>query len=270
MAAASDYWEEQKLFYLLDSMDSAAIQVKLALYVGDPGEDGTGGSDITSSINGTGPVTFTFGAPTLVSGVYQISNTGIIDFGNSGSDIEGTVDYFGVLIDTGSGDELIGSAPLNDQLTIITGDPVSIPAGEIKISLGQQWGAKAQQDLLNWIRGTDPTATSNLYVALYTSAPGVSGGGTEVTTNIRAAGRVEVSNWNGPDADGDTFVISNDGKVDFGASDNTLASPITHVGIFDASSGGNLLMWGALAESLPINAGNNVFFEDQQLKLRAA
>jgi hypothetical protein len=268
--AATDYLEEQAGNYFVGGMDTAPTAVKIGLFVGSPGEDGTGGSDVSASINGTGAVTFTFGSPTLVSGVYQISNTGIVDFGNSLADIEGTVDSFGIYVDTGAGDELIGYGALNTPLTIATSDPVSIPAGEIKISLEQYGGATTQQDLLDWIRGTDPSAP-DLYVGLYTAAPGIGGGGTEVTTNIRAAGRVQpATGWNGPDQDGATFVLSNDGKIDFGTSDNTLASPLTHFGIFDSDSGGNLLFWGALAETVPVNAGNNVFFEDQELKLRVA
>jgi hypothetical protein len=92
--AATDYLEEQAGNYFIGGMDTAPTAVKIGLFVGSPGEDGTGGSDVSASINGTGAVTFTFGSPTLVSGVYQISNTGIVDFGNSLADIEGTVDSF--------------------------------------------------------------------------------------------------------------------------------------------------------------------------------
>jgi hypothetical protein len=269
----SDYWEEQKLNYLLGSMDTAPSSIKVALFVGNPGDDGSGGSDVSATINGSGKVTATFSAPALNgSGVYEISNTATVDFGNSAAEVEGTVNYCAVYVDTGMGDELIAYALLDTPLTIMTSDPVSIGAGEIKISLDANWAATAQQDLLNWIRGTDPTTSiSDLYVALYTSEPGIGNTGTEVTSSINASGRVlPATGWNGPDLDGTTFKISNDGKIDFGASDNTIANPVNSFGIFNASSAGTLLFWGALTESVVVNAGNNVFFDVGQLVLRAA
>jgi hypothetical protein len=265
---AAEYWEEQKCNYLLGAMDDAPSGLEVHLYVGSPGDDGNGGNDVTTTIRPAGAIAVTFDIPMLNGSNYEISNTAAIDFGNSAADVTGAVDY-AAIYDTG-GSNLICYGQLAIPLNINASDPVSIGADEIKIRMQDTWGATAQQALLNWLRGTTPSFPSGLYVALYTSAPNYNNTGTEVTTSIRIVGRPEpATGWNGPGIDGTTQRIDNEGKIDFGASANTLASPITHVGVFDAASAGNLLIWGELAEDLAINAGSNVFFEDTQLGLRA-
>lgn len=99
-----------------------------------------------------------------------------------------------------------------------------------------------EQAICNWFRGTAmPTAPTNLYVALFSSNPTETGtGGTEVTTTIRTAGRPTVT-FGAPN-DG---VMSNTAIVDFGNSAGNAS--ITHYGIYDAASAGNLLMYKTLA-----------------------
>lgn len=99
---------------------------------------------------------------------------------------------------------------------------------------------------------TKPTV---LAVALFTAAPSDSGGGTEVSGGSYA--RVNVppldANW--------TAASSTDGNTD-NAADITFPAPtanwgsITHFGIFDATSGGNLLVWGALTTPKTVNNGD--------------
>jgi hypothetical protein len=268
---ASDYLEQQFCAFLLGDMDTAPTDLEVRLYFGNPTDTGSGGTDVTTDIRAAGAVAVTFGTPTLVGSNYEIANSGTVDFGNNEDAGSITVDHVAIWI--GGFTELICYAELSSPAVFAPSDPVSFGAGEIKIRMEQYWGATAQQALLNWIRGTDPTEPSLLYAALYTAAPGFdnSGSASEVTNSITGSDRPSVT-WNGEEEDAgtDTYFISNDGKLDFGASANTIGSDITHVALFDATSSGNLIFWGSLGESLPINAGNNVFFEDQQLVLRVA
>lgn len=99
------------------------------------------------------------------------------------------------------------------------------------------------------------TKPTGLWVALFTSAPSDAGGGTEVSGGSYA--RVNVApldaNW--------TATSSTDG-VTSNASAVTFAAPtanwgtVTHFGIFDASTAGNLLVHGALTASRIINNGD--------------
>lgn len=113
------------------------------------------------------------------------------------------------------------------------------------------------------LRGTSFTAPTNTYVALFTAAPSDSGGGTEVTGGSYA--RVTMSaagaTWANTQASG-TGVSSGTGGQTSNSAAITFPSPtanwgtITHFGIFDASSAGNLLFHGALTTSKTVNNGD--------------
>ena len=95
--------------------------------------------------------------------------------------------------------------------------------------------------------GAAYTAPSTKYIALFTSAPGEAGGGTEVSGTGYARQAMAFT------TSGDT--TSNSGAVEFptaGASWGT----ITHVGIFDASTSGNLKVYATLTASKAIADGD--------------
>lgn len=116
--------------------------------------------------------------------------------------------------------------------------------------------------ILNWFKGsTFPAAPAAIYVALFNGDPGESGsGGTEVTTTIRAAGRPSVAF--GAISSG---AISNSGIVDFGSAAG--GATVTHFGLYDASSAGNLLASAALTTSRTVVSGNAVTFAAGALSL---
>jgi hypothetical protein len=109
--------------------------------------------------------------------------------------------------------------------------------------------------------GTGPTS---LYIGLLTAAPSDAGGGTEVTggSYARATVASSLANWAGTQSAGSTVAssgtggqTSNNGAIAFPAPTANWGL-ITHFGIYDASSGGNLLIWGALAVSKTVNNGD--------------
>ena len=79
---------------------------------------------------------------------------------------------------------------------------------------------------------TTYTPPSNVYVGLFTAAPSDAGGGTEVGTRQAAAFGVAAARSATTTAD-----------ITFTA---VPAGSVTHVGIFDAATAGNLLFWGAV------------------------
>ena len=99
------------------------------------------------------------------------------------------------------------------------------------------------------------TKPSALWIGLYTAAPTDAGGGTEVTGGSYARVQRDPldANW--------TAASSTDGLTDNAAA-ITFPTPsanwgtITHFGIFDASTTGNLLIWGALTTSKTVNNGD--------------
>jgi hypothetical protein len=99
------------------------------------------------------------------------------------------------------------------------------------------------------------TKPTGLWVALFTSAPSDAGGGTEVSGGSYA--RVSVApldaNWTaGSSTDG---VTSNASAITFAAPTANWGT-VTHFGLFDASTAGNLLVHGALTASRIINNGD--------------
>lgn len=109
--------------------------------------------------------------------------------------------------------------------------------------------------------GTGPTS---VYVGLLTAAPSDAGGGTEVTGGSYARVTVasSMANWAGTQSAGSTVAssgtggqTSNNGAIVFPAPTANWGT-ITHFGIYDASSAGNLLIWGALTVSKNVNNGD--------------
>ena len=114
--------------------------------------------------------------------------------------------------------------------------------------------------VLNVLRNTAFSAISAVYVGFLNGDPTRAGsGGTEITTNIRTAGRLEVA-FDAPVSG----VMTNTQKIDFGASAQTTA--IRATGIYDAASGGNLLFYRNIPQ-LSVSAGQNVIIKKGTLRL---
>lgn len=108
------------------------------------------------------------------------------------------------------------------------------------------------------------TAPATTYVALLTAAPSDAGGGTEVTggSYARVAVTSALANWAGTQSAGSTTASSGTGGTTSNNGAITFPAPtanwgvITHFGLYDASTSGNLLIWGALTASKTVNNGD--------------
>ena len=128
------------------------------------------------------------------------------------------------------------------------------------------------------MRGQSFPTITNVHVALFTAAPSDSGGGTEVSGNNY--GRVSVSAalsaWAGTQSAGSTAASSGTGGVTSNNSAISFPTPsgswgtVTHWGLFDASTGGNLLVHAALTASKTINSGDTVSFASGALQVTVA
>jgi hypothetical protein len=105
-----------------------------------------------------------------------------------------------------------------------------------------------------------PAPTANVYVALFIAAPDDTGGGTEVSTSGTAYARVAVSTGTSGTGAGSGWditdgVVTNAGVLTWNTATASWGA-ITSIGIFDAASGGNLLIRGNLdggGETIGIN-----------------
>ena len=106
--------------------------------------------------------------------------------------------------------------------------------------------------VLTWLftasAATRPTAW---YVGLFTAAPSDTGGGTEVSGSAYA--RVVTGTISGS---GTATTFTNAAAIEFAAASGGNWGSIGWAGIFDASTGGNLLAWAALTTARTINDGD--------------
>lgn len=123
----------------------------------------------------------------------------------------------------------------------------------------------AENLLLNWLMTTDSvTRPTAWYVGLYTAAPSDSGGGTEVSGNGYAR---QSATWGTASGTGGT--TDNEANITFTASGGDWGT-ITHIGIHDAASGGNLLWHGAMSASKTIADGDTLQFNTGNIDLTLA
>ena len=123
----------------------------------------------------------------------------------------------------------------------------------------------AEKLILDWMMTTgSATRPTSWYIALFTAAPSDSGGGTEVTGSGYARKSVTFDAGSSPGG-----TTQNSGAVSFTASGGNFGT-VTHIGIFDAVSGGNLLWHGAMTASKTINDGETLEFSAGNIDLTIA
>ena len=112
--------------------------------------------------------------------------------------------------------------------------------------------------------GNAYTAPSTLYVALYTVAPTDTGGGTEVSGGayVRQSGAFTVSGTNPTTASNTSAIEYPTATADYGT--------VVAVGIFDASSSGNLLAYANLTSSKVVSSGDVFRFNTGDLDITLA
>jgi hypothetical protein len=122
-----------------------------------------------------------------------------------------------------------------------------------------------ENKLLDWlIRGQTMTQLTNVYVSLHTGACSDSSVGTEVTggSYARVTVAAAMAQWAGTQSAGSTTASSGTSGTTSNNAAITFPSPtanwgvVTHFGLFDASTSGNMLLCTALTTSKTINNGD--------------
>lgn len=104
--------------------------------------------------------------------------------------------------------------------------------------------------VLTWVFTTDSaTRPTAWYMALFTSNPADDASGTEVSTSGTAYARQSATFT----ISGDT--ASNSAAIEFPTATASFGT-VSHVGVFDASTGGNLIAYAALSTSKAIDTGD--------------
>ena len=95
--------------------------------------------------------------------------------------------------------------------------------------------------------GSAYTAAGTLYLALFTTSPAEDGSGTEVSGTSYARQTVAFTVTNN--------TASNTSAVEFPTAGGSWGT-VTHVGVYDASTSGNLLAYAALSASKAIDTAD--------------
>lgn len=120
-----------------------------------------------------------------------------------------------------------------------------------------------ENEILDWVNGgAFPTQPSATWVQLFNGSPDETGtGGTALYTRVAVA----AGGWT--TTTGATATITNTTAIVMNASAATTAYA-DNFGIFDYSTGGNLLFYGALATPKNITIGDEIRFNASSLTLR--
>ncbi|AEG94420.1 phage tail fiber protein [Ramlibacter tataouinensis] len=107
--------------------------------------------------------------------------------------------------------------------------------------------------VLNHLYGGTTFTKPARFLALFSAAPSDAGGGTELSATggyaRLALPAMTVSGTN-------PTLATNGGAIEWPAATANWSAPVTHVAVFDAPSGGNLLAWAPLAASRTVNTGD--------------
>lgn len=115
---------------------------------------------------------------------------------------------------------------------------------------------------------TSPAIPTNYYIGLSSTAPTLAGGNvTEPSTSQTGYARVKLSSLSTP-TDG---VITNTADIRFNESQSDwfgAGKPATHYVIYDAQTGGNLLMYNELSKSRIIESNTIATITASSLQLK--
>jgi hypothetical protein len=103
------------------------------------------------------------------------------------------------------------------------------------------------------LRNVSYTSPTTVYAALFTSAPGETGGGTEVAGNAYARQAITFGAQSGG-------TVLNSVDVVFPVATPSGWGTITDFAIFDALTTGNMLYYGTLSSPVTINSGEQFKF----------
>lgn len=112
-----------------------------------------------------------------------------------------------------------------------------------------------ENKVLDHVLGKTSYTMPSIWVGLFTAAPSDTGGGTEATGGSYARKSTAGADWSVAAAGSS----SNANAITFVTATASWGT-VTHFGIFDAASAGNLLRWAVLGTSKAIGNGDTASF----------
>lgn len=254
---ACDYLENGFLNTLRGITFAAPAHCYLALYLNDPGESGTAGSEV--SYSGYKRMPIDFSAPADTHGGIGIQNLVDITFPTP-TTAAGTITHIGIT-DSATGGNMLVRSELIEPLVIGAQEPPVFLAGDILIYLSGALSNTWKTRLLNVMRG-QTIATVSPYLALWNGSP--DGGGSELGGGNYS--RVPVTFGAPEEQANGQVILKNSATVSF-ARPSTTWGHWTHTAVYSAASAGEPIYIHQLIESKDLKKGYMPIFAAKTIEL---
>lgn len=251
--ALSNYVEEFLLNWLRGTAaPSAPATVYFALSTTDPGEDGSG---ITEPVgNGYARAAGTLAAATDLAGGVSTQPSAEVSFPSPTASWGTITDV--ALYDASSGGNLLAYGTLTSPQAVGAGNSPRFGTADWVLTINgisHYLGGL----FVEWLRGTNmPAAPATVYRALSTADPGPDAAGLSEPPGANGYAR-QAATYGAPSQGANAATIANTAVMTFGPVTGTDWPQVTHDALLDASSGGNLLAYGALDTAQTVVVGND-------------
>lgn len=251
MGSLSNYAENKWLDHILNvAAFTVPSNIYIALSTVDPGEAGSGLAEPSGNAYAR-KLCNVWGA---ASG-RTTSNTNAVAY-DEATGSWGTITHY-ALFDASTGGNMLAYGSLAVAKVVVAGNEMSIAAGEMDISVvtGAISNYLAHKMLDHMLKTTSYTPASAKYFGVSTANPGDSGSGLAEPSGNNYA-RSQCDTWEAA-AGGAT---TNTDSIEFATASGSWGT-ITHVAMFDASTSGNLLLYGSITPSQAVASGDEVVFD---------
>lgn len=265
MSIATNYFEQMCLNPLRGTPATAPSAIYLALFLTNPGETGAG-TEVSGGSYARQSVSFSAPASTG-SGIMSISNAADIVFPQATA-AWGTITYV-ALFDSLTAGNMLAYIQLTPAKEGINGATISFVPGELRVDATSLATTYYKTRCLNLFRGTSIAAITTTYVSLHTADPGETGSTlAEVTASPYAR---QAAAWSAlAEAGGGNMTMSNTAALNFPTVSTISWGTLTHFGICDAATSGNMLFRGNIDQPATFVDGDRLTFSIGGLSVFAA
>lgn len=258
---AANYFENAMLNLFRGTQITAPAKVYLALFLTDPTDTGTAGTELSYTNYARQEVTFS--APEADgSGGMVMKNAVEIGFPECLTDA-GTVTHAAIM-DAATGGHMLLHCPLESELPVTPGIAPVFRAGSVSWQWDGIFPAAIKAAVMNTLRNMNMAGIATPYIAFCNGDP--TAGGAEFSGNDYA--RIPVTFSAPQQVQSGAGQISNTQLV-LAARASAIRRNLTHIAIMDAATAGNICAVIEMPNPMTVKAGMIIGFRAGELKITA-
>lgn len=254
---ASNYFENLMLNTMRSQSATAPAGLYLALFLSNPGDDGTSGTEISYSGYARQPITFS--TPAASGNGLVTQNTDLISFPEA-TVSAGNVSFVAVFDATTNGNMYL-YGQLDTPLTVQSGVSPVFRAGTVKWIWSGNLTNYYRTIFINYLRGSDLVGFSP-YIALCNGDP--ENGGTEFSSSNNYA-RMSASMSAPAQQTSGAALSQNEGDIMSNVATGSWGS-LNTIAIYDEASAGNAFAVIPLSTTYNVTSGYTVGFRAGELQ----